>query len=252
MGVLQNKVAIVTGAANGIGKAIAQRFAAEGARVVVSDLDAAHGEALVQTITADGGHAMFVRADVSLETAVRTLFARTIETYGGVHILVNNAGIEGDSAPIGEYDPAQFDHVLGVNVRGVFLGMRAALAHMAPAGGGVILNMASVAGLKGFTNLAPYTASKHAVVGLTKCAALEYATQHIRVNAICPGAVVTDMIHRIAKYDPAAEEGFAKLQPIGRMGTPEEIAEVALFLCSDAASFLTGVALPADGGIMAG
>jgi NAD(P)-dependent dehydrogenase (short-subunit alcohol dehydrogenase family) len=142
--------------------------------------------------------------------------------------------------------------VIDVNVRGVFLGMQAAVKHMATAGGGVILNMSSVAGLKGFATLAPYTASKHAVIGLTKAAALEYATQHIRVNAICPGAVVTDMIHRITNNDPAVESSYAKLQPIGRMGTPDEIAEVALFLCSNASSFLTGVALPADGGIMAG
>jgi NAD(P)-dependent dehydrogenase (short-subunit alcohol dehydrogenase family) len=130
--------------------------------------------------------------------------------------------------------------------------MHAAVKHMETAGGGAILNMSSVAGLKGFATLAPYTASKHAVIGLTKAAALEYATKNIRINAVCPGAVVTDMIHRIAKNDPATEDAYAKLQPIGRMGTPDEIAAVALFLCSDASSFLTGVALPADGGIMAG
>ena len=252
MSLLHDKVAIVTGAANGIGRAIAIRFAAEGARVVVSDLDTAHGEALVHTIVAAGGAAMYVRADVSLDHDMRLLFRRALDSYGGVHIMVNNAGIEGASVAIGEYDMAAFDRVISVNLRGVFLGMQAAVQHMSSAGGGVILNMASVAGLKGFATLAPYTASKHAVVGLTKAAALEYATQHIRINAICPGAVVTDMIHRITKNDPAVEASYAKLQPIGRMGTSEEIAEVALFLCSDASSFLTGVALPADGGIMAG
>ncbi len=252
MGVLHNKVAIITGAANGIGRAIATCFAAEGARVVVSDMDTAHGEALVATIAAAGGHAVFVRADVSIDSEMHMLFSRALEIYGGVHIMINNAGIEGDTVPIGDYDMATFDRVIDVNLRGVFLGMQSALAHMCKAGGGVILNMSSVAGLKGFATLAPYTASKHAVVGLTKAAALEYATQNIRVNAICPGAVVTDMIHRITKNDPAVEASYAKLQPIGRMGTSEEIAAVALFLCSDASSFLTGVALPADGGIMAG
>jgi NAD(P)-dependent dehydrogenase (short-subunit alcohol dehydrogenase family) len=252
MSILHDKVAIVTGAANGIGRAIAIRFAAEGARVVVSDRDTAHGEALVERIVAAGGQAVFVRADVSMDHDMDLLFHRALDIYGGVHIMVNNAGIEGANVAIGEYDIAEFDRVIDVNLRGVFLGMQAALKHMAAAGGGVILNMSSVAGLKGFATLAPYTASKHAVIGLTKSAALEYAAQHIRVNAICPGAVVTDMIHRITKNDPAVEASFAKLQPIGRMGTPDEIAEVALFLCSDASSFLTGVALPADGGIMAG
>jgi NAD(P)-dependent dehydrogenase (short-subunit alcohol dehydrogenase family) len=252
MGVLHDKVAVITGAANGIGRAIAIRFAAEGARIVVSDLDTAHGEALVDTIITAGGHAVYVRADVSIDQDIHMLVRRALDIYGGVHIMVNNAGIEGPNVAIGDYDMAEFDRVIDVNLRGVFLGMQAAVKHMATGGGGVILNMSSVAGLKGFATLAPYTASKHAVVGLTKAAALEYATQHIRINAICPGAVVTDMIHRITKNDPAVEASYAKLQPIGRMGTPEEIAAVALFLCSDASSFLTGVALPADGGIMAG
>ena len=252
MNVLHNKVAIITGGTNGIGRAICTRFAAEGARVVVSDMDTVHGEAVVATIVAAGGHAVYVRADVSIDHDMHMLFRRALEIYGGVHIMVNNAGIEGASVAIGEYDMAEFDRVIDVNLRGVFLGMQAAVKHMTTTGGGVILNMSSVAGLKGVATLAPYTASKHAVVGLTKAAALEYATQHIRINAICPGAVVTDMIHRITKNDPATEVAYAKLQPIGRMGTPDEIAEVALFLCSDASSFLTGVALPADGGIMAG
>jgi NAD(P)-dependent dehydrogenase (short-subunit alcohol dehydrogenase family) len=252
MAVLHDKVAIITGAANGIGRAIAARFAAEGARVVVSDRDAAHGEALVTSIAASGGHAVFVRADVSIDSDMHMLFNRALEIYGGVHIMINNAGIEGPNVPMAEYDMAEFDRVIDVNLRGVFLGMQAAVKHMATAGGGVILNMSSVAGLKGFATLSPYTASKHAVVGLTKAVALEYATQNIRVNAICPGVVITDMIHRITKNDPAVEDSYAKLQPMGRMGTPDEIAEVALFLCSDASSFLTGVALPADGGIMAG
>ena len=252
MVILHDKVAVITGAANGIGRAIATCFAAEGARVVVSDLDTAHGEALVDTIITAGGHAVYVRADVSIDHDMHMLVRRALDIYGGMHIMVNNAGIEGSNVAIGDYDMAEFDRVIDVNLRGVFLGMQAAVKHMATAGGGVILNMSSVAGLKGFATLAPYTASKHAVVGLTKAAALEYATQHIRINAICPGAVVTDMIHRITKNDPATEAAYAKLQPIGRMGTPEELAAVALFLCSDASSFLTGVALPADGGIMAG
>ena len=252
MVILHDKVAVITGAANGIGRAIATCFAAEGARVVVSDLDTAHGEALVDTIITAGGHAVYVRADVSIDHDMHMLVRRALDIYGGMHIMVNNAGIEGSNVAIGDYDMAEFDRVIDVNLRGVFLGMQAAVKHMATAGGGVILNMSSVAGLKGFATLAPYTASKHAVVGLTKAAALEYAAQHIRINAVCPGAVVTDMIHRITKYDPATEAAYAKLQPIGRMGTPDEIAAVALFLCSDASSFLTGVALPADGGIMAG
>lgn len=252
MTVLHDRVAIITGGANGIGRAIATRFAAEGARVMVSDMDTAHGEALVATITASGGDAVFVHADVSVDRDVQMLFRRTLEIYGGVHIVVNNAGIEGPNVPMAEYDMAEFDRVIDVNLRGVFLGMQAAVKHMATAGGGVILNMSSVAGLKGFATLSPYTASKHAVVGLTKAVALEYATQNVRVNAICPGVVITDMIHRITKNDPAVQDSYAKLQPMGRMGTPDEIAELALFLCSDASSFMTGVALPADGGLMAG
>lgn len=252
MVVLHDKVALITGAANGIGRAIAARFAAEGAQVVVSDTDVAHGEALVATIAASGGHAVFVRADVSIDSHMQMLFSRALEIYGGVHIMINNAGIEGPNVPMAEYDMVEFDRVIDVNLRGVFLGMQAAVKHMPAAGGGVILNIASVAGLKGFATLSPYTASKHAVVGLTKAVALEYATQNIRINAICPGVVITDMVHRITKHDPAVEDRYAKLQPMGRMGTPDEIAEVALFLCSDASSFMTGVALPADGGLMAG
>ncbi len=252
MGVLDGRIAIVTGGANGIGRACAARFAGEGARVVIADTDRVPGEALTAEIASHGGTAMFVHTNVALASDMRALIDRTVERFGGLNIMLNNAGIEGASAPIAEYDLEEFDRVVAVNLRGVFLGMQYALRHMIPAGGGVILNMASVAGLQGYATLAPYVATKHAVVGLTKSAALECAAHRVRVNALCPGAIVTDMIHRIANHDPVAEEGFAKLQPIGRMGTPEEMADAALFLCSDASAFLTGVALPADGGIMAG
>lgn len=252
MTTLANKVAIITGGANGIGRATAELFAQHGAAVMVSDVDQPNGEAVVSAIISAGGQARFVKADVSKEPDIQSLFSETHRTFGRIDIVFNNAGIEGTPGPLADYDVATFDKVLAINLRGTFLGMQAALAHMVPAGGGVILNMASVAGLKGFTTLAPYVASKHAVVGLTKAAALEYAPHNVRINVVCPGAVVTEMIHRITGNDPAVEDAYAKLQPIGRMGTPSEVAELALFLCSDAASFITGAAIPVDGGIMAG
>ena len=153
MSLLHEKVAIITGAANGIGRAIAPCFAAKGARVVVSDMDTAHGEALVATIAAFGGHAVFVRADVSIDSDMHGLFSRALEICGGVQIMINNAGIEGDTAPVGDYDVATFDRVIDVNLRGIFLGMQAALTHKSKSGGGVILNVSSVAGLQGFATL---------------------------------------------------------------------------------------------------
>lgn len=251
---LQRKVALITGAANGIGRATALKFAQEGAAgLILGDVDAEHGAALAAEINEKfETRAFFVETDVSRAEAVYNLVERAIGEFGRLDIAFNNAGIEGATMPLAEYPMELFDQVLAVNLRGVFLGMKYQIPMMVKQGGGVILNMASVAGLKGFATLSPYVASKHAVVGLSKAASLEYAAQNIRVNVVCPGAIDTPMIHRITGGDPAAEEGFQALQPMGRYGTPEEIADFAAWICSDDARFVTGAVVPVDGGIMAG
>lgn len=248
---LDGKVALVTGAASGIGRATAQLFSRHGVRVVVSDVDAAGGEATVRLIQDAGGEAIFVACDVSKSDDMQALIARTVETYGRLDFAVNNAGILGRFVPTHEYDEGMFDAVMAVNARGVFLGMKYQIPAMLQNGGGVIVNTSSAAGLIGFPGIVGYSASKHAVVGMTKTAAVEYAAQGIRVNAVNPGGVDTPMVADLGQPIDAPPDQMRDPHPIGRSARPEEIAEVIVWLCSDGASFVTGAALPVDGGLIA-
>jgi NAD(P)-dependent dehydrogenase (short-subunit alcohol dehydrogenase family) len=248
---LRDRVSLVTGAGAGIGRAAALVFAREGAVVVVSDVDDRGGAETVKMIEAKGGTATYVHADVSQSGDVERLIGGTVKKFGRLDCAFNNAGIEGVLASTHECTDENWDRIMATNLKGVWLCMRHELNQMLRQGSGVIVNMSSVAGLVGFAGLPAYTASKHAVVGLTKTAALEYATKNIRVNAVCPGVIHTAMVDRITHKDAATERAFTALEPVGRMGTPEEIGEAAAWLCSPAASFVTGVALAVDGGFVA-
>ena len=250
-GELEGKVALVTGASSGIGRESALAFASAGARVVVSDVVVDDGEETVSQIQSKGGEATFVRADVSQTAEVEALVRHTIETYGRVDCAHNNAGIEGDMAPTAECAEANWDRTIGINLKGVWLCMKYEIPEMLRQGGGAIVNTSSAAGLVGFANLPAYVASKHGIAGLTRTAALEYAEQGIRVNAVCPGVIHTPMIDRIVSGDAQAEAQFTALEPVGRMGSPAEVAQAVVWLCSDAASFVTGIAMPVDGGFVA-
>jgi NAD(P)-dependent dehydrogenase (short-subunit alcohol dehydrogenase family) len=247
MGKLDGKVAIVTGAGSGIGKATALLFAREGARVVVADITGAEEE----TAREIGDAALAVRADVSRSADVQAMITAATDRFGRLDILFNNAGIEGAQAPTADSDEGNFDRVIAVNLKGVYLGMKYAIPTMLAGGGGSIINNASVAGLIGFPGIPAYCASKGGVIQLTKTAALEYATQGIRVNAICPGVIWTPMVARFTGASEEARAQFAQLEPVGRMGQPEEVAALVLFLAADESSFVTGTALPVDGGFVA-
>ncbi len=247
------QVAVVTGAANGIGRATSLAFAARGARIVAVDRDAAGVEKLAQEIRGNGGEAIAVAADVTKSADVARYVKAAVDTYGRIDAFFNNAGIEGKVAPIAEYDEAVFDAVIGVNLKGVFLGLRHVLPIMIGQGSGAVVNTASVAGITGSPNMAPYVATKHAVIGLTKSVSGEVARQGIRINAVCPGPVDTRMIHSIEEMiNPAdAEAVSARYQasiPMGRYATVEEIASTVLFLCSEFASGITGAQYVVDGG----
>lgn len=246
------KSVFITGGAKGIGAATAERFAQMGARVAITDVDVERGEALAKKIVADGGEAFFAKCDVSVEADIRGATEACVSRFGGLDIAFNNAGWEGAMGPLHQADLAEVDRLFAINLRGVFMGMKFQIEQMLAQGQGVIVNNASIAGLKGLPSASIYAASKHAVVGMTKCAALDYATRNIRINVVCPGVVDTEMIQRAAKSDPATLEAYANMQPIRRMGRPEEIASVVTWLCSDEASFVTGATIEADGGIMAG
>ncbi len=243
---------LITGGAAGIGQATALAFAERGARVTIADLKVEAGEGLAHRIEQAGGRALFVRTDVSRREDVERLVAATVDAFGRLDHAFNNAGIEGQLAPTAECTDENFERTLAVNLRGVWFCLQAELRQMlSQDGGGAIVNMASVAGLVGFPNLPAYVASKHAVVGLTRSAALECATRGVRVNAICPGVIHTEMIDRLTGRNAEVEQQFVGLEPMGRMGTPQEIADAVLWLCSPGASFVTGHALAVDGGFVA-
>lgn len=247
----KNKVAIVTGAAAGIGRATALAFAEEGAQVVVSDVTEDKGNETVSLISQQGGGAIFIKCDVSKEDEVQNLINRTIEKYGKLDYAFNNAGIEGEQGFTADCSTENWDRVLNINLKGIYLCMKYEIPQMLKNGGGAIVNCSSVAGLVGFPGLPAYVASKHGVVGLTKNAALEYSKQNIRVNAVNPGAIKTAMIDRIAGTQEALDTLVNTYEPLGRIGQPEEIANAVIWLCSDKASFVTGYPFAIDGGFVA-
>lgn len=248
---LSGQVALVTGAGNGIGRATAQAFAQQGMKVVVSDVDAKGGEATVELIRGAGGEATFIRCDVTRDAEVKALVEGTVAAYGRLDYAFNNAGIEIEKGKLADGEESEFDAIMGVNVKGVWLCMKHQIPVMLGQGGGAIVNTASVAGLGAAPKMSIYAASKHAVIGLTKSAAIEYAKKKIRVNAVCPAVIDTDMFRRAYEADPKKAEFAAAMHPVGRVGRVEEIASAVLYLCSDNAGFTTGIALPVDGGATA-
>jgi len=248
---IKGKTAIVTGAGSGIGRATALAFAAAGAKVVVAEKDEASGKSTMQMIQAQGGEAMFIMTDVAKAGDVELMLAMAEQRFGTVDFAFNNAGVEGISSPTHECSASNWDQTMAVDLRGTWICMKSEIATMLRHTGGVVVNCSSIAGLVGFEGMPAYVAAKHGVAGLTKTAALEYAQKNIRVNAVCPGVIHTAMVDRVAGNDPAALASFAAMAPMGRMGKPEEIASVVLWLCSDQAAYVTGAVIPVDGGYMA-
>jgi NAD(P)-dependent dehydrogenase (short-subunit alcohol dehydrogenase family) len=249
MKTLENKVAIVTGAGSGIGRAIAILYASEGAKVVVTDLNEKGGNETVSEIRSKAGEAIFFKADTSRHEDSKAAVEKAVSQYGALHIAVNNAGIGGPLKPVGEYPIDGWDKVISINLSGVFYGMRYQIPAMLNSGGGSIVNIASILGKVGTPNAAAYVSAKHGVIGLTETAALEYAAKNIRVNSIGPGYIITPLLTNT--LDEAAMKGLVGLHPIGRLGKSEEVAELALFLNSDKASFVTGSYYNVDGGYLA-
>lgn len=244
---LQNKTAIVTGAGSGIGRAVALAYAREGARVVVSDIKEEGGQETVRQIHEAGAEALFVRADTSSPEDNEALVRAAVDRFGALHVACNNAGIGGEQNPVGELSVEGWRRVIDINLSGVFYGMRAQIPRMLEAGGGAIVNMASILGQVGTANSSAYVAAKHGVVGLTKTAALEYSARGIRINAIGPGYIDTPLLEGLP---PETRQGLVSLHPIGRLGRAEEVAELAVWLSTDRASFVTGAYYPVDGGYL--
>lgn len=248
MGDFDGKVALVTGAASGIGRASARLFAEAGAKVVVADIDRPGADETARLITGAGGEALAVEVDVADGASVKAMVDATIDRFGRLDIAHNNAGIMGAGADIIDMDDAVWQRGIDVMLTGVFLCMKHEIPHMIAQGGGAVINTSSGAGLIGFPGQANYVAAKHGVIGLTKSAALEYIGRGVRVNAICPGTARSRMVDEWIDGSAEAEAEVAALHPIGRIAEPEEIARAALWLASDAASFVVGAALPVDGG----
>ena len=246
-----DKAALVTGGASGIGRAAALSFAHGGARVVVADVDQAGGEETVRLVKTEGGEAVFVKTDVRAAVDVEAMVAAALQSFGRLDIAFNNAGVLGSGAAMIDFTEDDWDDVMGINLKGVWLCMKHEIPAMIQAGGGAIVNTSSIAGLVGSQHSPAYAASKHGVVGLTKTAALQYAPQGIRVNCVCPAAVYSPMLETLVTRNPQVGERLLASQPNGRFASPEEVAAVVTWLCSDAASFVTGAALPVDGGYTA-
>ena len=248
---MQGRVGLVTGAGAGIGRATALAFAREGASVAVADLVAATAEETLHMIEAKGGRAVSIECDVSKAGEVEAMMSKTIETYGRLDCAVNNAGIGGPKIPIVDYPEEEWKRVISINLTGVWLCMKHEIRQMLKQGGGAIANMASVGGLIGTPEISAYIAAKHGVIGLAKTAALECAQRGIRVNAVCPGAIRTALVENVIAEHPEMEKFFSDIHPIGRIGETNEVAEAVVWLCSDAASFVTGHAMTVDGGMTA-
>ena len=248
---LDGKVALVTGGASGIGRAAALLFAGAGARVAVADMSAGGGAETVRLIREMGGNAVFIRADISNARQVEMMVEETVTVFGKLDCAFNNAGIEQSLAPIAEIPDGEWERIIGVNLKGTWLCLKHEIRAMLVRGRGAVVNTSSVAGLVGGPFNGAYAASKHAILGLTRAAALEYASMGIRVNAVCPGMTLTPMIEMITGGDAGVEAMITALHPIGRAAFPEEIAHAAVWLCSDEASFITGHALAVDGGFTA-
>ncbi|USI73471.1 SDR family NAD(P)-dependent oxidoreductase [Sphingomonas morindae] len=240
-----DKIVFVTGAASGIGRAAAIAFAAEGARLAILDRSAEALDATAEAVRSAGGDVLTIACDVSLPDRVEAAVARTVARFGRLDIAFNNAGVENQAAPVHEIALAEWDRILGINLRGTFLCMQHELAQMVAQGGGVVINTASGAGIRGVAGGAAYAASKHAIIGLTRSAALDYAKQNIRVNAVLPGNIETPMMDRFTGGDI---QKAIDLEPVGRLGTPAEIAEAVLWMASDLGGFVTGAATVIDGG----
>ncbi len=248
----EGKVALVTGAGSGIGRACALAFALEGAKIVVSDVAVENGAATVRLIKSSSGDALFVKCDVSQPDQVENLIHTAVQTYGRLDYACNNAGIEGTQAFTADYPLDVWQRVIGVNLSGVFFCMKYEIQQMLKQGAGAIVNMDSILGRVGFSNASAYVASKHAVLGLTKTAAIEYASQGVRINAVCPGFIATPMLERGGMVEGTEMYNMISgLHPIRRLGKPEEVAAAVMWLCSDEASFVEGTALLVDGGYVA-
>jgi NAD(P)-dependent dehydrogenase (short-subunit alcohol dehydrogenase family) len=248
---LEGKVILVTGASSGIGRAAALAFARSKVKLVIGDVTMDGAEETAKMVRAAGSEAEVVRCDVSKRAEVVALVAQTVKRFGGLDCAFNNAGIEGATKPIVEYPPEMVERLIGVNLLGVYWCLQAEMPEIAKRGGGAIVNTASVAGLIGAAMLSAYVASKHAVVGLTKVAAIEGSAQKIRVNAVCPGVIQTPMLDRLAEEVPGMREGLLAAVPFGRLGTAEEIGEAVVWLSSPAASYVTGTTLAVDGAFTA-
>ena len=250
-GRLAGKVALVTGGASGIGRATALTFAREGAKVAVADVATGGGEETVRLIADAGGEAIFRVCDVASVAQVETLIGEVVAAYGRLDCAFNNAGIQGATSRTADHTEADWDQVMAINLKGVWLCMKYEIRQMLQQGGGAIVNTASAAGLVGSHGMPAYSAAKHGVVGLTRTAALEYARHGIRVNAVCPGVIQTPMVAELIARHPGIEGRLIGAEPMGRAGQPEEIAEAVVWLCSDAASFVTGLPMAVDGGLTA-
>ena len=246
-----DKVAVITGASSGIGFTTAQAFAKKGAKVVIADVQVQKGEQAVAELKKMGAEAMFVKTDVSDAKQVENLVAQTLTTYQRLDFAINNAGIDGDRAPTADCTEENWDRVIDINLKGVWLCMKNQIPQMLKQGSGCIVNIASIAGVVGFQNVPAYCASKGGVIQLTKTAALEYAKQGVRINAVCPGVIKTPMVAGVFEKDPKMEEALNAATPIGRLGSPEEIASAILWLCSEHAGFMIGQPLIMDGGFTA-
>lgn len=242
------KVAFVTGAGSGIGRATALAFAARGAAVAVVDVSAAAGRDVADEIARAGGQAIGLTCDVTVSSDVQTALRQTTDAFGRLDFAFNNAGIEQPPTPFADISEEQWERVLDVDLRGIFLCMKYEIPLIQAAGGGAIVNTSSGAGVKGFAGGGAYGAAKHGVIGLTRCAALDYAAAGIRINAICPGIIETPMMDRFSGGTPEGRERVIDQEPVGRMGRPDEIASAVMWLCSDGAAFTVGHALVVDGG----